>query len=181
MSKEQKKYEIRRISDLANIPLDRLPGCIKEFKGFLDLFREISEDVAVVGSGAGVVPHYFTWIDDGKSECTVELMVGEKGRKEEKQRVINLCIEHAPGDSADVFWDFHMGSREDRYDEAYNTQEQAEEALQGYYGSLFAAMACQDKFPKDASEDATLQQYVITDDDVVIILKEVKTVAAYEP
>ncbi|MDX9972268.1 MAG: hypothetical protein RBU21_04655 [FCB group bacterium] len=75
-----KSYKLKTVMDFTKIPEDRIDACLEEFKdciGHMRLLRTLASDVARMAGAKDVDlgKSYFTWIDDGKRERTLNVRV----------------------------------------------------------------------------------------------------------
>ena len=72
-----KEYTIATVGDFLKVPADRQAACLTEFADFLDMARDLSEMVKIMGEivGAEVESLHgpFIWTDDGKRNRTIVL------------------------------------------------------------------------------------------------------------
>jgi hypothetical protein len=77
------RYEINHISDLMNIPEDRLTVCLSELEMAINQMRPLAELTTEVAEIMGVKNlelkgKPFVWIDDNKGEITTTISDGKK-------------------------------------------------------------------------------------------------------
>jgi hypothetical protein len=74
-----KEYKIKNISDLLDVPEDRINDCLEQMKKFLKYLRDITDMAKLVGGELGIDTKTviestgFVWIDDGKNDVTITI------------------------------------------------------------------------------------------------------------
>jgi hypothetical protein len=72
------RYTIEHVSDFLKVPEDRLDACLSDFKEALSCSRLFQATTLLFGEPP---LEKFTWIDDGKTDATIDIhFVKENGK-----------------------------------------------------------------------------------------------------
>lgn len=76
-----KRYEIEKITDILDIPAERIDDFLVDLKSYHAMHQPLKDLIKETGKVGGInvdmIPTKMAWIDDGKHDVTVYLKPGK--------------------------------------------------------------------------------------------------------